>query len=57
MLLGGTQRTWRTVGVWKLRVNVVGVGVDAQNIAEVAKRWRGVSVLSGKWQYVLITLV
>jgi hypothetical protein len=54
---GGREGTWSRVGVWKLRVNVVGVGVDAQNIAEVAKRWRGVSVLSWKWQYVLITLV
>ncbi|KAI4630134.1 hypothetical protein J4E80_001067 [Alternaria sp. BMP 0032] len=54
---GIREGTWKRVGVWKLRINIVGVGVDGVNIGEVARRWAKVSVLSGKWKGVLVTLV
>ncbi|KAH8622151.1 HET-domain-containing protein [Alternaria alternata] len=53
---GSKEGMWRRVGVWKLRINVVDVHVSGENIAEVAKRWRKMSVMSNKWQHVLITL-
>jgi hypothetical protein len=53
---GSKEGTWRRVGVWKLRINVVDVHVSGENIAEVAKRWRKMSVMSSKWQHALITL-
>jgi hypothetical protein len=57
MLVPGSQEgTWTRFGVWKLRINVVDVHVSGENIAEVAKRWRKLDVVSNKWQYVLITL-
>ncbi|KAI4953975.1 hypothetical protein J4E91_001684 [Alternaria rosae] len=54
---GSKEGTWKRVGVWKLRVNIVGVGVEGGNIGDVARKWAKVSVLSGKWNGVLITLV
>ena len=54
---GSKEGTWKRVGVWKLRINVVGVSVEGGNIGEVARRWAKVSVLSGKWKGVLVTLV
>jgi hypothetical protein len=57
MLVPGCKEgTWRRLGVWKLRINVLDVHVNGENIAEVAKRWRDMDVVSSKWQHVLITM-
>lgn len=39
------QGMWRRVGIWKLRINVVGVDVTRDNMAQVAERWRGFNVV------------
>jgi hypothetical protein len=54
---GRNEGTWKRVGVWKLRINISNVYVGKEGIAGVAKKWRGVSVVSEKWQYALITMV
>ncbi|EUC32506.1 hypothetical protein COCCADRAFT_5777 [Bipolaris zeicola 26-R-13] len=54
---GLNKRTWKRVGVWKLRINVKDVAVDAGNIGGVAERWRGKKVVSGKWERVVVTIV
>jgi hypothetical protein len=58
MLVPGTEAgTWKRVGCWKLRINISNVEVGKEGLAGVARRWRGVSVVSEKWQYVAVTLV
>lgn len=54
---GLNKGTWKRVGVWKLRINVKDVAVDAENIGGVAERWRGKKVVSGKWERVVVTIV
>jgi hypothetical protein len=54
---GVNEGTWRRAGVWKLRINISNVDVGSEGITGVARRWRGVSVVSSKWQYVSITVV
>ena len=58
MLVPGLIKgTWRRVGVWKLRVNVRDVLVDAGNIEGVAEKWAGKRVVSGKWERVVLRIV
>jgi hypothetical protein len=58
MLVPGTEAgTWKRVGCWKLRINISNVEVGKEGLAGVARMWRGVSVVSEKWQYVAVTLV
>jgi hypothetical protein len=54
---GGKKGNWKRVGVWKLRVSGSNVHVGREGIAGVAERWRGVSVLSEKWECVMVTMV
>ncbi|KAJ5024296.1 heterokaryon incompatibility protein-domain-containing protein [Bipolaris maydis] len=54
---GSVKGRWRRVGVWKLRINVKDVVVDAGNIGGVAERWAGKRIVSEKWERVVVTIV
>lgn len=53
----GQKGCWKRIGAWKLRLNVVGVSVEAGNIEAVARRWRERSLVEGKWRDGVVTLV
>ncbi|EOA87451.1 uncharacterized protein SETTUDRAFT_136273 [Exserohilum turcica Et28A] len=54
---GGSDECWTRIGVWKLRVNVLRVRVEAANIEAVAGRWGERSLIEGTWRHGVITLV
>jgi hypothetical protein len=51
------NKTWKRVGVWKLRVNIQNVQVDGDNIAAVAERWRKRALVSARWERVVLRIV
>jgi hypothetical protein len=59
LVRGEREGTWLRVGAWKLKVRICGVGVNGENMADVAKRWREYDMweVGGTWRMEKVTLV